>query len=131
MEIDGNWLSGITASASVIVGGGIKQLWAYFQKKDEEKTARYKEILDGKDKMILGLQVQIQEMGKDLSRKSDDHAKKIEELMTLTLNKLQELATKNEAREDAKDQRLVKVLEEFRDELRAIRMNGSTDAPRR
>lgn len=85
----------------------------------EATRQRYKAILDDKDRQIEGL-------SKELSRKSDVHAQKVEELMNLALAKVETLGGKNEEILD----RTLKVLGEITAEVRRLADALSRAAPR-
>lgn len=78
-------------------GGVLKLVWGYWTKREEEKRAAWKEVVDDKDKLIAEKDDRITELSKDLSRKSDAHAQKIEELMTLVVDKVESWSGKLEA----------------------------------
>lgn len=70
------------------IAGGIRLLWGYWTKRQEAERAQVKAVLEAKDAEITRLQ-------KELSKKSDAHAAKVEELMMLAMNKVEEWGEKN------------------------------------
>ena len=95
-------LVGIVSS----IWGLLKVAGMYWAKRENGRTTRYKEVIDGKDELlretieakdgvIEAKDEEIKELGKELSRKSAAHAQKVEQLMNLTLVKVEELGEKH------------------------------------
>jgi DNA-binding ferritin-like protein len=77
---------------------------------DEHRRAMsYREVLDGKD-------AKIEELSKALSKKSDEFAEKIQELLTLTLEKAEEAGDKNATLVE----KMVEKVAAFTDEVRKL-----------
>lgn len=70
------------------LGVAIRLLWAYWTKQQEEKDKATAAAATAKDAEITRLQ-------KELSKKSDAHAVKVEELMRLAMTKVEEWGEKN------------------------------------
>ncbi len=96
---------GTVGAAIAAIGGAIKIVWMYWTKREAERTKRYTQVLndkdtlfkvtvDAKDDLIAEKDEEIKELGKELSRKSDAHSEKVEQLMNLTLTKVEELGEK-------------------------------------
>ncbi|KKK53609.1 hypothetical protein LCGC14_3093070 [marine sediment metagenome] len=64
-------------------GGGIRLLWGYWTKQQEKKDEATKAQIDAFQNEITRLQ-------KELSKKSDAHAAKVEELLKLAMGKVEE-----------------------------------------
>lgn len=106
-------------------GGGIKLLWAYWANREKEKREAWTKVVDDKDLLIDQKDQRIEDLSKELSRKSDQHAEKIQELMTLVVAKVEAWSEKLETVLD----RSLKVqagftveVREFTDTLRKLRM---------
>lgn len=95
--MDTGTLVGILTGMGGACGGAIKILWSYWTKREAEKREAWKGIVDGKDEIIKQKDDRITELGKNLSKKSDEHAAKIEQLMGLTLEEVSKWSTKLEA----------------------------------
>lgn len=91
---DGALWGGLVAVLTTI-GGGLKVIWAYWTKREADRVARYKDIIDGKEKTVSEKDEEITRLGKELSKKSDAHAEKVEQLMNLTLTKVEEMGDKH------------------------------------
>lgn len=86
--------------------------------KDEAATReRYKAIIDG-------LNARAEELSKKLSTKSDEHASKIQELMTLTIQKLEGLGDKNGETLD----RALTVMADFTAAVRGLAAKQNSDS---
>lgn len=72
-----------------------------------KKAVSYRELLDAKD-------VQIEGLSKALSKKSDEVAAKVQELLTLTLEKAEDAADKNGALVERTLERIAAFTEEVR-----------------
>jgi len=94
---------------STTLAAGLKVLWAYWTNREKEKIERYKEILDAKDETIGEKDERITELQKELSKKSDAHAKKIQELMGVTLQKVEEMGDK----QNSLTERAITVMADF------------------
>ena len=106
LEIPTEGLAALAVTGLGAVGGGLKVVWSYWTARTEAeraenaaenaaKTARYKEVLDDKDRLIAAKDAKVEELSKKLSEKSDAHATKIEELMGMTLSRVEGWGDKN------------------------------------
>ena len=131
LELSWGAIVGTVATAIFGGGGGLKLVWGYWTKREDEKRKAWKLVVDDKDDLIRGKDERIEELSKDLSRKSDQHAEKIEELMTLVVDKVEAWSGKLESVLD----RSLKVqaeftaeVREFTEALRELRPDRGTDA---
>lgn len=138
--IDANWLIGTILAGLFGSGGGAKLLWSYWVNREKEKREAWQKVVSDKDALIakkdqalsdLGTKndtdmdalrkekdAEITRLGKELSKKSDDHAVKVEELMTMALGEVKELGAKIESLLD----RALNVQSDFTAEVRALRI---------
>lgn len=98
------WAAIIAVAGSA--AGGVKAIWVYWQarekKQRDELVAANKTAIDAKDQTIgakndeiTRLRDEVIDLSKKLSKKSDDHAAKIQELMSLTLSKVEDLSERH------------------------------------
>ena len=113
----GTWAA-IGGGAATAIGTAAKVVWGWWTAKEAARTANWQKVVADKDDLIAAKEKQldvvikakdialkdlqaskdqaIEELSKKLSAKSDEHAAKIQELMTFTLQKLEEWAAKQE-----------------------------------
>lgn len=96
VELSWGAIAGIVAAASTGAGAVLKAVWSYWTKREEDKRKAWKAVVDDKDDLIEKKDERIEELSKELSRKSDQHAEKIEELMTLVVDKVESWSGKLE-----------------------------------
>lgn len=118
-ELSWGSIIGSIATALSGAGVGLKLLWSYWVKREEEKRAAWKGVVDGKDEIIKLKDERIEAFSKALSKKSDEHAAKIQELMGLTLGKVEEWSAKQERLLD----RALTVQAEFTAEVRKLNLD--------
>lgn len=82
------WIVGSIITA-LTTGGGAKLFWSWWVNKDKERRAAWAKVVSDKDAIIAKKDAQIAELSTKLSKKSDQHAEKIEELMGMTLDKVE------------------------------------------
>lgn len=129
------WTEILGAVATLLgtVGGAVKIVWGYWTKREAEKRAAWQKVVADKDLLIAAKDQSlanlrkekdgvITELQKELSRKSDEHAAKIQELMGITIEKVEDLGQKTESLLD----RALTTQAEFTAEVRRLRIqNGS------
>ena len=118
IEIDTSWIIGGGTIIGGGAGGALKLIWSYWTKREGEKRKAWKKIVDDKDLLIKDKDERIEELSKDLSRKSDQHAEKIEQLMNITLDKMEAQQDKNEKLLD----RTLSVQAEFTAEVKNLKL---------
>lgn len=90
VEVHPGVLAAVVTALLTGIPAGLKLVWSYWTRREQDKTARYKEVLDRKDETVKAKDDRITELQKELSKKSDQHAKKVEELMLLAITKVEE-----------------------------------------
>lgn len=107
LELNWGAIIGGLSGLLTALGAALKVLWSYWTKREEEKRLAWKKIVDDKDDLIKTKDdsyenlrkekdLAIEALSKTLSKKSDEHAEKIQELMQLTLTKVEEQGEKTE-----------------------------------
>lgn len=98
----------------------ISELTAKHQEETSKRVTRYNEIIGQKD-------AQIEALSKALSAKSDEHSKKIEELLRLCVEKIENLNEKDTARADRNMQILSALAQDLRRVLTGESARGPSD----
>ncbi len=116
------WVVGTIVTA-LTTGGGGRLLWGWWSNREREKRAAWQKVVDDKDVIIAAKDVRIQELSKELSKKSDAHAEKIQELMGLALDKVESMGTKVEGLLG----RALAVQSDFTAEVRKLNLEPGSD----
>ena len=122
VELSWGTIAGIVSAVGAAVGAGLKIVWGYWTKREIEKCKAWKEVVDDKDVIISQKDERIEELSKELSRKSDSHAEKIQELMGMTLDKVEGWSEKQERLLD----RALTVQAEFTAEVRKLKIDPAS-----
>lgn len=105
VEIDQNYLVTAIVAMAGGIAGGIKLVLSWVQK-----------TLEAKDATIKDKDAKIEELSKKVSSKSDEHAEKVEQLMNLTLNKVEEFGS----RQAEGERKTLETISEFTQVLRGL-----------
>jgi hypothetical protein len=144
LVVDINWLIGTVVTGLGGSGAGVRFLWKYWVNREKEKREAWQKVVADKDVLIAKKDqaladlstkndtdmdnlrkekdAEIIRLGKELSKKSDDHAVKVEELMNMALAEVKGVGMKVEGLLD----RALNVQAEFTAEVRALRISPGT-----
>lgn len=121
LELSWGAIAGIISAGLGAAGTALRVVWSYFIKREKDKTDAWKQVVSDKDDIIKAKDKRIEELSKELSRKSDRHAETIQELMTLTLSKVEEWSGKQEKLLD----RSLNVQAEFKNAVESLQLGPS------
>ena len=122
-ELSWGGLAAVIGGGLTSIGAGLKVVWNYWIKREREKSEAWQAVVAGKDALIAAKDTRIEELSKELSRKSDAHAAKIQELMGVTLDKVEGWSGKLEQVID----RSLKVQADFTSEVRKLNWGHGPD----
>lgn len=105
-EVSDGALWGVILSVGGAVYAGIKAIWYYWTKREKDKATRYKEVLDAKDETNKVKDTELRDLEKQ-------YAAKVEELLMLTLDKVEGAGEKQADKLGALIERATAVMAEF------------------